>query len=116
MKLLNFPIIKLTLFLIIGILIANFFTLSFYPILFLSIVLLAFLLVTLLLAKKKIHKTIWFGLLAYFTTVCIGVLIVQLHNQKQFNSHYTNSFSTENNSTHQITLCKRAKLKHRTYS
>lgn len=104
MKLLNFPIIKLTLFLIIGILIATFFTLPFYLILFLSIALLGFLLVTLLLAKKQIHKTIWFGLLAYFTTVCIGVLIVQLHNQKQFNSHYTNSFSSKNNSTNQITF------------
>ncbi|GFZ80934.1 competence protein ComEC [Aquaticitalea lipolytica] len=89
---------------IIGILIATFFTLPFYLILFLSIVLLAFLLVTLILAKKQIHKTIWFGLLAYFTTVCIGVLIVQLHNQKQFNSHYTHSFSSKNNSTHQITF------------
>ena len=104
MKLLNFPIIKLTFFLIIGILIATFFTLPFYLILFLNIALLGFLLVTLLLAKKQIHKTIWFGLLTYFTTVCIGVLIVQLHNQKQFNSHYTHSFSTENNSTHQITF------------
>jgi competence protein ComEC len=104
MKLLNFPIIKLTLFLIIGILIATFFTLPFYLILFLNIALLGFLLATLLLAKKQIHKTIWFGLLAYFTTVCIGILIVQLHNQKQFNSHYTNSFSSKNNSTHQITF------------
>jgi competence protein ComEC len=104
MKLLNFPIIKLTLFLIIGILLATFFTLPFYLILFLSIALLGFLLVTLILAKKQIHKTIWFGLLAYFTTVCIGVLIVQLHNQKQFNSHYTHSFSSKNNSTHQITF------------
>lgn len=115
MKLLNFTIIKLTLCLIIGIILASAFTVSLIFIFALTLGLLALLGLTLLIAKKQIDKTVWFGCSAFLTTICIGVLIVQLHDQQQFKAHYTQQFSKETISEGQIIFRIREILKPTTY-
>ncbi|MFH4964877.1 ComEC/Rec2 family competence protein [Gaetbulibacter sp. M235] len=110
MKLLNFPIIKLTIYLIIGILIGYYCNISIYFTLFILGLLILILTVVFLIAKKQFAKTIWFGLFAFLIMVFIGVLTVNFHNQKNYSNHYSN-FITKNDSIKTITFRIREVLK-----
>lgn len=93
MQLFNFTIIKLTIFLVLGILLGFYcdFSLDFSFILsFISIILLA----TIYGFNKIIsnYKTA-FGFLTYGTFICIGILTVNINNPKNQPNHYTNQIS-----------------------
>src|SRR5690606_15010903 len=45
--------------------------------------------------KNQLKKTIWFGLVAAFTTIVIGIFVVNIHNQKLFKNHYSNEIDVE---------------------
>ena len=111
MKLLNFTIIKLTLCLSVGILIAHFFSFSLYNSLIFTFGALVVLSVFYFVSNRQLQKTIWFGCLAFITTISIGVLVYNLHNQHNFKHHYSNYISNENESAQRITLRIREKLK-----
>jgi competence protein ComEC len=115
MRLLNFTIIKLAFFLIVGILVGYFFEVSTSLSIILSISLLTLLLVLLLIARKQFIKTIWFGAMAFLTMMGIGVLTVTLHNEKNLPTHYTRQISTENDSLKTITFRIREVLKPNDY-
>ncbi|MFL1013064.1 ComEC/Rec2 family competence protein [Flavisericum labens] len=115
MQLLNFAIIKLTFCLILGIIIGYFFDISVLVALILSSVFIVVLGVTYLVAKKKITKSIWFGLFAFLTMVSVGILTTNLHNQKQFSNHYTHQISTGTEATNTITFRIREVLKPNRY-
>ncbi|PIV92906.1 MAG: competence protein [Flavobacteriaceae bacterium CG17_big_fil_post_rev_8_21_14_2_50_33_15] len=111
MKILNFSIIKLTLCLIIGILIGYFFDV---PIMHLSYVL-GFLTLIFtaiyIISRKQFIKTIEFGAITFIMMVCIGMLTVNFHDQKNHSTHYTNFISIEKDSIVKITFRIRDVLK-----
>jgi len=97
MKLLDFTIIKLTICLIIGICFAVFIKIPFNFTLYISAFLLLALFVTLIISKKQFINTIWFGVLAFLTTISIGFLTTNIHNEKNYEDHYSNNTSSKNN-------------------
>ena len=115
MRLLNFTIIKLVIFLIAGIFIGYFFEVSTKLSIAISIFFLAILLIFFLIAKKQFIKTIWFGIAAFLTMMSIGVLTITLHNEKNHKNHYTNQITTETDSLKTITFRIREVIKPNTY-
>ena len=115
MKLINFTIIKLTFFLIIGITFAYFITLPLYLSLLITGGLLLILGTVFLTSKKQLAKNIWFGLMSFLLMSSIGILTVNIHNQKHFKSHYTNTISLSNDSLKTITFKVRELLKPNKY-
>jgi len=114
MKLLNFAIIKLTICLIIGILIGYFFAWPFRWSLYVTITLLILLFLSFIIAKRQFLKTIWFGLLAFIIMIFIGILTINIHNEKNFSNHYTH-FTSENDSLKTITFRVKEVLKSNIY-
>jgi len=90
MKLLNFNIIKLTGYLITGILIGFYFEIT------LSLVFTIFSTLTISLAthyfihKNKTYKSLLFGILTLFTFVSIGIVSTKIYDSRNTKSHYTN--------------------------
>ena len=111
MKLLNFTIIKLTCFLIIGIIISHVFPISFHLSLYISSALLILLFVCFLFARKQFIKTVWSGITAYILMLFVGVLTTSFHNQKNFSNHYSNHISIEKDSLETVTFRIREVLK-----
>ncbi|MCH4553580.1 ComEC/Rec2 family competence protein [Aestuariibaculum lutulentum] len=95
MKILNFTIIKLTLCLIAGIIIAYLYAFSINLSLILAITGLVLLFFSYVIAKKQFQKTIWFGLLSYLTMICIGISTVTLHNPINSKHHYTKTLDED---------------------
>lgn len=89
MKLLNFSVIKLSICLIIGILIASFIDISLAFTIYITACCIALLILVYFISKQKERKTIWFGVVSFITMVCIGILTTNLHNEKQQKNHYT---------------------------
>ncbi|MBP0905475.1 ComEC/Rec2 family competence protein [Mariniflexile gromovii] len=111
MKLLNFTIIKLTFCFILGIVIGYGFNIPLYiNLLFAGI---GFLLTTtfFLIARNKFVKTIWFGIFSFITMVLIGILVTNLHNDKNNPKHYSYLISKEPDSLKTITFRVREVLK-----
>ena len=111
----KFTIIKLTLFLVLGILLGYFLdvslTLSF------SLNLISVLCLTLLFILNRFGfklKTL-FGLLTYLTFICIGLLAVCIHNPMNHQDHYSNLFKSELNSDQPITFKVKEVLKSGNY-
>ncbi|WP_412559986.1 ComEC/Rec2 family competence protein [Winogradskyella sp. MIT101101] len=90
MKLLNFTIIKLTLCLIIGIVIAHYFKLDFNSALIATIALILLLGGYWLLLRRKINRKPFFALLTYLCMVGIGINAYNIQNEKLRPHHYTN--------------------------
>lgn len=115
MKLLDFVILKLTLCFIVGILIGYFITIPSLIVLYLCFGLLISLLVCLLVSRTKLEKTIWFGAITFLTMMCIGILVVNFHDQRHFKNHYSNVISTKNDIPQLITFKVREVLKPTAY-
>lgn len=115
MKLLNFTIIKLTFCLIIGIIISSFFFIPTPFILLCSSGLMVLLLISLLISRNQFQKTVWFGLLSYFTMISIGILVVNLHDQNQFKNHYSKVIASEDDGSKLFMFRVREVLKSTAY-
>ncbi|MFD1016405.1 ComEC/Rec2 family competence protein [Winogradskyella rapida] len=89
MKLLNFTVIKLTLCLVTGILVAHYFTLDTDLILYISIGLTLSLLVYNFLISKLIYSPITFGTLSYCCMLSLGVTSYHIQDEKRHPSHYS---------------------------
>lgn len=111
MKLLNFTILKLTVCLSLGILIGHFFKIPLKNSLGLTLILFSAFTILFFVSRNQIKKTIWFGWLAFLTTICLGILVYNIHNQQNFKHHYSNYISTSNNSETFITFRISEKLK-----
>ncbi|WP_418602848.1 ComEC/Rec2 family competence protein [Hwangdonia sp.] len=111
MKLLNFTIIKLTCFLILGILISYLFPISIRLSIDITVGLLVILSIFFLKARKQFVKTIWFGIAAYILMIFIGFLTTSFHNQKNFSNHYLKFISVEKDSLETVTFRIREVLK-----
>ncbi len=104
MKLLNFTIIKLTLFLILGIILGYFIEISASVSVIFSVLLLLILAVLYLKNKNQFRQNIWFGLIAYLAIIQMGVLTVNLHDQKNHKSHYIHNIKTKESDNTTITF------------
>ena len=115
MKILNFTIIKLTICLVIGILIGYFIPIPIMMALYFTLAASLLLGITYFIARKQFFKTIWFGITAFILMISIGVLTVNIHNQQNFNNHYTKHLLNEDDSGHAITFRIREVLKSNTF-
>ncbi len=91
MKLLNFTIIKLTLFLALGILFGYFFKVDLKIsgiTLLLSLILLA---IAYFVGKKQFNTNLIFGIFSFLTIFVAGIFVLNVHNQKHWPNHYTQS-------------------------
>jgi len=113
-KLLDFIIIKLTICLSIGILVSFFFQISLVYTYYTITLLLVVLSISFIKAKRQFTKNIWFGLLAFLTTITIGILVENLHDQKNFINHYS-QLEIKENKPYTITFRIRKVLKMNPY-
>lgn len=111
MKSLNFIIIKLTFCLITGIILSHLLNVTLLQTLYLTSVLLLVLCITNHFAGRTLHKTIWFGLVAYILMIALGILTYNAHHHKNFKLHYTNNKNLNSDSTYQITFRIKERLK-----
>ncbi|MDX1278185.1 ComEC/Rec2 family competence protein [Oceanihabitans sediminis] len=98
MKTVDFNIIKLSFFLVLGILLAFYFPISLKSSLYSIFGLLILLFTSNIYSRNRLKKNIWFGILAYMTTILMGVVITNFYNHKNHTYHYTKYFKTEENS------------------
>jgi competence protein ComEC len=111
MKLFNFTIIKLTICLIIGILIGYYTTIQLNLILYVLGAGFLIFSISYFISRTQFIPTIWFGIMVYSFTVFMGVFIVNIHNQKNRPTHYTNNINLEHDSINVITFRIREVLK-----
>ena len=111
MKFLNFTIIKLTFFLIIGILIGYFFDVSLIQSSYILGILLVLFISNYLYSKNRFTTNAWFGAMAFASMISFGVFIVNIHNPKNNSNHYTSVVNTTNDSIKNITIRIREILK-----
>lgn len=90
MRLLNFTIIKLLTFLILGILFGFNFNIEWKLSLGISLALITFLFGFYKYFDKKYLKTELFGFFTFVTTFCIGILIQTFHQKSNHLNHYSN--------------------------
>ena len=89
MKSFNHVILRLLPFLVSGILLGNFFKVETEISGLVVLVSLVFLIVSYLLGKQRFATNNHFGVLVVLSVFFIGVLIVNLHEQKNWSSHYS---------------------------
>lgn len=111
MKLLNFTILKLTLCLSVGILVAHFISIPLNVSLYLTFLLLAVFSIVFFVSKNQLKKTIWFGCVTFMTTISLGIFIYNIHNQQNHKHHYSKYISVGDKTENIITFRIREKLK-----
>ena len=111
MRLLNFTIIKLTSCLVIGIIFGYFLNMSLNFSFAATGVSLVLLFTSYLIAKKQFIKTIWFGVFSFITMILVGILVSNLHNDKNHKTHYTHQLSQEKDALKTIMFRVREVLK-----
>ncbi|WP_179022089.1 ComEC/Rec2 family competence protein [Winogradskyella forsetii] len=109
MKLLNFTIIKLTIFLVFGILLAHYLRLDFQTVLYATIGLVILIRVYWLALKSKINRSPYFGILACLCMVGVGIISYHLQDETLRSKHYTHLNSSENYNTIVFQIEKRLK-------
>lgn len=115
MKTLNYTIIKLTFFLILGVITAHNFNADVYQLCFSLIGLLMLLIVLLQLEKRSLNKHVWFGLVSYVTIFALGVFSYNINHHKNFTLHYSNIKELELTSSNRISFKIKERLKPNTY-
>ncbi len=111
MKLLHFVIIKLTVCFILGIVIGYGFNIPLQLSLLITGIGFLLVLTFYLIDRNRFIKTIWFGISAFITMVFVGVLVTNLHNEKNNSEHYSYQIKHETDSLKTITFRIREVLK-----
>ncbi len=115
MQLFNFTIIKLTICLITGICIGYLVNVSLTVSFCITALLLLLLAASYYISKKQFIKTIWFGFFSFLIMISLGILTVNLHNQKNFSKHYSNKLLQTEDSLNTISFRIREILKSGNY-
>ena len=89
MRIFNFLVIKLTLCLILGILLAYYLEMVVEHVLGLSCLFVTLIFISHKALSRQFYKKIWFGLLIYITFITLGAFTFTLHEQRNFKNHYT---------------------------
>lgn len=111
MKTLNYAMIKLTIYLIIGIWLGQFFHINQDDLVLLSVGLLLLFIGLNFLLKNVFHLHNLLGVYLCVATVIIGLLSFSLHEQKHHKLHYLNSFVSPTNTSYDVTFSIREELK-----
>ncbi|CAH8288491.1 competence protein ComEC [Mariniflexile fucanivorans] len=111
MRLLNFTIIKLTSCFILGIVIGFGFNIPLHLSLLLTGSALLLLTTFYFIDRNRLVKTVWFGFFSFVSMVLVGVLVTNLHNEKNNAKHYSYQISEEKDSLKTITFRIREVLK-----
>lgn len=90
MKFINYPIIKFSFFLTIGILVAHYFGKFFTAPLYILLVFLALLVIFWAIARKKMFQNIIFGMVTYLAFMTIGFINYQYRLPVNTSNHYLN--------------------------
>lgn len=115
MKPLNSILIKFTICLIIGIVLSNSTNISLQYLFYILAIILFVLVIVFLISNKQFKKNIWFGSVAFISMIGIGMLTHQLHDQSNFQNHYTKLTELNNNKPKLIRFKIRERLKPSTY-
>lgn len=97
MKPFEFPIVTLTLFLVVGIAAGTFLAIPLHISILISGLLLSSLFLVYLITKNTFKQTLWFGLLAFTTMLSVGVLTVNFHNHLNYKNHYLHHYDITKN-------------------
>lgn len=111
MKSLNFIIIKLTFCILAGILFSHFISITLLQTFHLTIGLLIVLFLANRIAGCTLHKTIWFGLVAYVLMFVLGILTYNSHHHKNFPLHYSKIENIESTVSNKISFRIKERLK-----
>jgi competence protein ComEC len=109
-KLFNFTLFKLTLCIVIGILIAYYFSILLYISAVVFLVLLLFTAAFFILYKSKLkEQTLFFSLFTLLTFMSLGVLSFNIHSPKNNTLHYSHSITDASAKTIIYKIVKRLK-------
>ncbi|TXE07269.1 ComEC family competence protein [Seonamhaeicola algicola] len=111
MRLLNFTIIKLTFFLIVGIIVGYITPINISTSSIIFAVTFIALSICYFTAKNTFKKTIWFGVFSFITVLFLGVLVTNFHNHKNKSNNYTHTITTNETTPSTITFRVREVLK-----
>ncbi|PWI30857.1 competence protein [Flavobacteriaceae bacterium LYZ1037] len=89
---------------VIGILLSHYFPISLFHASVITIVLFCALAIAYIISKPLYKKNIWFGCIAFLTMISLGILIANIHDHRNYKSHYTHLKSFYNDSTSYMTL------------
>jgi len=95
MKLLNFTLIKLTICLVLGILLGDYFLKSEKNLLATVLLGLGLFAVCYLISVNKLIQKVYFGIVTYGVTIAIGMLLITFHTHKNQSKHYTKLLDVE---------------------
>ncbi len=100
MKLLNVPFLILTISIVIGILIGYYFNISPHIIFILLFISMTGLAISWYRSKKIFRKGYSFSCLMVIVFILFGLTLVQIHNPKNYTSHYSNKIQLQNIEDH----------------
>lgn len=110
MKVLQFPIVKITIFFILGIIIASIFKISFYSSVFYLIALFFISIFTFIFSKKNPLFKSLFGVFTLITSIFIGVFTLVNSDETLNPNHYTKSINeSEANYSSEIIINEKLK-------
>jgi len=89
MKTLKFPIIFITIFIILGIILGRYILLDTKLLIVTNLVLLVILLASHLLANKKLQLNYPFVIILIFSSVFLGLLLQKRIDKRNFSNHYS---------------------------
>ncbi|NNK40218.1 MAG: ComEC family competence protein, partial [Winogradskyella sp.] len=115
MKLLNFVIIKLTLSLIAGIVIAAKFDVPFSLALLITVIIVSLLGFLWFVKRKRVSKTPYFGLLSILAFIALGMLTFSSNDPRLNEEHYVN-LNTTFTQKHQLVFTITERLKRNSYN
>ena len=104
MRALNFSMIKLTGYLILGILIGNWFQFQLDQVLVVTISLVPLVLLVMFVLRKNYKKQYWVGFLMSCSLVLIGVFSTFVHEESNHKNHYLNLSSSLSTSPNVFTI------------
>ena len=116
MKVFNYPLLKLTIFLAIGILVSDYLFISI-PLISVGIGFLLFVLIGTHFYCKKHNKTLyWPSLVVLIMMVLLGVFVSKIHSSKFSKTHYSHLETIADEHLHQLEFIVKKRLKPTTYN
>ena len=108
MKSMQFPLVKITVFFLLGLLIAPILTFNFNIIFCISLLLL--LLCSILYFKKIVFSFPVFEIVTFIISILIGISIVFVHNETLRKNHYVHSITSEDKTVYlNVTITEKLK-------
>ncbi|TYA53331.1 ComEC family competence protein [Formosa maritima] len=101
---------------VIGILLSHYFTVSLSLSIVTTLILFFVLVLVYLISKTHFLKNIWFGIIAFLTMISIGILVVNIHDHRNFKNHYSHLKNFKSDSTSYITIKISDQLKSNIYN